>query len=43
MPRQLFATKTKWELFVGYSRAVRVGSHVFVSGTTATDANSERT
>ena len=39
MPRQLFATKTKWELFVGYSRAVRVGSHVFVSGTTATDEN----
>ena len=37
MSRELFATKTEWEPFVGYSRAVRVGNHVFVSGTTATD------
>jgi enamine deaminase RidA (YjgF/YER057c/UK114 family) len=36
--RQLFATNTEWEPFIGYSRAVRVGDHVFVSGTTATDA-----
>ncbi|MEP7065975.1 MAG: RidA family protein [Gemmatimonadota bacterium] len=38
MSRKLFATNTEWEPFVGYSRAVRVGDHVFVSGTTATDA-----
>lgn len=35
------ATGTRWEPLVGYSRAVRLGNQVFISGTTATNERGE--
>ncbi len=39
--RHKISSGAKWESIVGYSRAVKVGSRIYVTGTTATDANGE--
>jgi enamine deaminase RidA (YjgF/YER057c/UK114 family) len=37
MQRKNVSSETQWELVLGYSRVVRLGDSVYVSGTTATD------
>ncbi len=39
--KEHYQSGTKWEKMVGYSRAIRVGNIIHVSGTTATDENGE--
>lgn len=39
MIRKKISTKTKWESEFGYSRAICVENHIYISGTTSTDEN----
>jgi enamine deaminase RidA (YjgF/YER057c/UK114 family) len=39
--RQKYSSGTKWESIVGYSRAVKVGERIYVTGTTATNEKGE--
>ncbi len=39
--KQHYLSGTKWEPIVGYSRAIRIGNQIFVTGTTATNEQGE--
>jgi reactive intermediate/imine deaminase len=43
MPRENISTGSKWEPIIGYSRAVKIGGMIFVSGTTGGNEKGEVT